>query len=301
MHCSTIFNYSNPRQFMLDRLTERQRQEPGFSIRSWAREMDLKSHALLVMLLKGTRPLRVKHASFLAKGLKLTSQERLYFQALIQFDSAETPEEKELCSHWLNDINPGNDFRTKEVDQFTVISHWVHSFILAMGDTKSGIRDAADVYRRVKGKGVTLNEIRAAIERLLAMKLLKKHLDGRLKATAERVTTKDDVANIGARKYHRGVMKLADEALDSVPLLEREFQSGSIAVAAEKIPFAKEMIRKFRNQFEKALAAEPGDEVCQLNIQFFRLTESPSEIVPKEDEGADGESPNTKQEYPDYE
>ena len=109
--------------------------------------------------------------------------------------------------------------------------------------------------------------------------------NGKLICTFQRVTTRDDVANRGARSYHKQVAELAAQAIESQPVEEREYQSFAVSVPRAKVKLAKEMIRKFRTQFYEAMTSEPGDEVYQTNIQFFRLTESPSEMVLTEDEG----------------
>jgi hypothetical protein len=82
------------------------------------------------------------------------------------------------------------------------------------------------------------------------------------------------------------VANLAPQAIESQSVDEREFQSFASSVPRAKLKLAKEMIRKFRTQFDEAMSSEPGDDVYQMNIHFFRLTEHPSEMVPKEDAGA---------------
>lgn len=281
----TVYNYEDPRQFLLDYLADRQKQDPEFSVRRWAREMGMNSHALLVMLLQGKRPLRVNHVPFLAKGMNLPSQERLYLQALIQFAAASSTEEKALCNLWLSDLNPGGGFRTKEVDQFLSISHWLYTAILAMTDLHGFDGTEESIARRLRGR-VTVHEVRGALQRLLHMNLLERDSKGRLCATYQRTTTRDDIANEGARKYHRATSELAMDSVEEVPLDRREFQSFSMAVNHDKIPLAKEMIRKFRTQLAKAIASDAGDEVYQMNIQLFQLTESPAHKS-AEDEGTE--------------
>lgn len=290
----SVYNYQSPRQYLLDALADRQRTSPGFSVRSLAREMGMKSHALLVMLLQGKRPLRVKHAIPIARGLGLSSQERLYLQALIQFDSAEDAEEKQLCSLWLADLHPARTFRTKELDEFSMIAHWIHTAILSMVEIPGFEGTPEDVVRRL-GNKVGIHEARAALERLESLGLLIRNPQGLLEARYDSVTTRNDLRNEGGRKYHQTILALAIDAIENVPLSQREYQSLSLAVPRCKIPLAKEMIRKFRAQFVKAISSEgpesglPAEEVCQLNIQFFQLTESPSGVSPSEDEGVDTE------------
>ncbi len=269
----SVFSYDNPRQFLLDSLAERQAREPGFSVRALARDMELKSHALLVMLLQGKRPLRVKHAGFLAKGFGLSSQERLYLQALIQFDSAEDPEEQQLCRLWLSDLNPEHDFQIHETSEYAVISQWLHMVILAMTELRDFSPAADKIAKRLKGK-VSVHEVRAALTRLFDLKLLQLRENGRVESSFQRVTTKDDVVNLAARQYHKEMSDLAKAAVDELP-----------------IELAKEMIRKFRASVAKAVSSNPGDEIYQMNIQFFRLTESP--VAKTEDEGVRTESTQT--------
>lgn len=291
METLSVFNYNQPRQFLLDSFNARKRANPAFSVRSWAKEMGVSSHALLVMLLQGKRPLRIKHASFLTKGLSLSAQETLYFQALIQLDSATTPEEKELCCVWLADLNPGKNFRIKEFDEFVSLSHWLYTALLAMTDLKNFTGDEAEVVQLLRGR-VAASEVRSALQRLLDMKLLEREKSGRLKCTYKRVTSKNDIIDAGVRKYHRLSSELAIQAVEELPPEKREFQSFSLAVDKKKIPLAKELIRKFRAQFAKAVGSESGNEICQMNIQFFQLTENHA-IPDAKDEGVDTESVKT--------
>jgi uncharacterized protein (TIGR02147 family) len=290
-----IYNYQSSRQFLVDKVRELQATDPTLSVRALARKMGMKSHALLMMLLQGKRPLRVKHAASLAKGFDLSSQERLYLQALIQFDSADDVEERQLCQLWLSDLHPAAPAPVRELEEFELVSNWLHMAILALSLTVDFDPSAEAIARRF-GEKTTVAEIRSALERLKSLGLIEYDSSGRFLPTSRSISTSDDVANAGARKYHRSVMHLADQALDSVALERREFQSFSLNIPDEKVPLAKEMIRKFRSQFAKAMAAEKTDHVFQMNIQFFQLTESPVRMGRAEDEGVESEWPNQQNE-----
>jgi uncharacterized protein (TIGR02147 family) len=125
-------------------------------------------------------------------------------------------------------------------------------------------------------------EIHAAFERLKDLGLLRWNPDlSKFEATYQRLTTKDDVSNQGAREYHKQVAKLAIDSIEKQRPEEREFQSFAINVPAQKIKKLKEMMRRFRTQVEDELregleAVEPGaEELYQMNLQFFRLTDQP--------------------------
>ena len=268
-----IYNYSDPRLFLLDTLAMKQKLNEAYSARKWAHDMGFKSHSLLLMLLQGKRSLRIQHCDFIQKGVNLDTNEFSYLQSLVQFQNAKTLKEKNLISNQLMDLNPGESFNSLKVSEFKIISDWVHMAIMAMTDLKDFKGTEEEVAVALKGK-VSLSEIRSALVRLMDLKLLKWRLDGTICATCNRLSTTDDVSSEGAKEYHRQVLNLAISAIDEQSLEEREFQSFTMAVSQEKIPLAKEMIRKFRAKLSKAVSGE-GDYVYQTNIQFFQLTKNP--------------------------
>jgi uncharacterized protein (TIGR02147 family) len=246
------------------------------------------SHALLVMVLNGKRKLTLKQAPAYARAFRMSSLEQTYFKTLIQLDNARSEEERNLCRLWLCDLNPRPDHKILEVEQFHLIANWIHMAILTLTKIEGAVLTAENVYALIREK-VSLGECRAAIDRLLDLGLLREE-GGRIVAAQAWVRTPDDIANRGAREYHKQVSKLAVEAIEEQAPSEREFQAFAVAVPRGKLALAKEMIRKFRHQLVTTLESEPGHEVYQCNLQFFRLTESPLAKGPAVNEGADSET-----------
>jgi uncharacterized protein (TIGR02147 family) len=300
----SVFQFQNPRAFLLAVLREREGQETGFSIRAWAKEMGLRSHSLLVLLLQGKRPIRLRHIEFLAPVLRLSSAERLYFQAMIQLANAKSEEERRLCEIWLADLHPGGNFRVQELDQYAVIAHWIHTAILTLVRVPSFRGTPEEVVARF-GSRVTLTEARTAILRLEELGLLKRGPEGRLVATNTMVSTRDDSSMKAVREHHKQVTELARLAVDHQDVTEREFQAFSVAVRPDQISLVKEMIRRFRMQVAQALHSNhdsdlPPTDIYQVNLQFFRLTESPHVSIPvrSEDEGAAIRNPSLERTLP---
>lgn len=287
MQTISVFQYASAKQFLLDSLDSKKKKNPQFSVRQWSKKMGLQSHTLLTLLLQGKRPLRVKHAKFLSVGLDLTPKENLFFQTLIQYESSQTIEEKELCRMWLAEQNPGQALSTRELDEFSVISDWIHMAILGASRLKDFDGKPETLKKRI-GSKTSVHEIRSAMNRMTEMGLLEKQTDGNLWPTYQRITNKDEVANAGVRKYHAQVMDLAKSALEDQSVEEREYQSLSIAIRKDDLELAKEMIKKFRVQFVQTLGLQTreADELYQMNLQFFRLTESPA-VNPAVNEGAE--------------
>jgi uncharacterized protein (TIGR02147 family) len=283
---ASIYSYQSSRQFLLDQVNRWQNASGGDSIRNLAKRMKI-SHTLLVMLIQGKRPLRIKHAPALALGFGLSSSERIYLQALIQSENAKDLEEKQLCQLWLSELHPArSQINTRLIDEFELISNWVHMAILSLCEVKDFDPRPEAIAERLGGR-VTSVEVRSAVERLKTLGLIRFEKNGRFVPTQSQVTTQDDVISQGARNYYKQVSDLAKEAVERQTLDQREFQGFAFAVSRHKIPLAKEMIRKFRAQFLKAMESDVTDEVYQMNIQMFQLTESPIRKNRTEDEGVD--------------
>lgn len=147
-----VFEYRSARRFLLDAVEHEKKVNPRFSIRKWAKEMGMQNHALLVFMLQGKRSLTLRQVPQLAKGLKLSTPERVYFQALVQLESARSEEEKELIQSWFQDFSPGASYQVKEIDQYQVISHWIHMAILSRTFSKQGFRDINELVSRFKSR-----------------------------------------------------------------------------------------------------------------------------------------------------
>lgn len=266
-----IFKYKDPRLFLLDSYEKRKVTDPDFSVRKWAKEMGLAGHTLLAMILQGKRNLKIKHTDFFSQWLKLNSKQLRYFKLLIQFANAKTIEEKSHLLSLLSEVNPQGTIDRVDIEQFDVLSNWIHMAIMGMTKLKNFNGTVDEIFYLVKGKKSKF-EIRLALERLLRLKLIAYNEDRKIYVTHNYVSTPDDVASKGARAYHRQVMDLAKDALEEIPLERREFQSFVMAIDKDKVDLAKQMIRDFRKELHLAVSGR-GDHIYQTNIQFFQLTE----------------------------
>ena len=281
----SIFDYQDARRFLLDWLLARQSAEATYSVRKWAREMEI-SHTLLVMLLQGKRSLRLKHAPAFARGMSLESSQKTYLQALIELASSKSGEEEALARSWMRELNPSAQMRVQEIDEFELIASWIHFAVLALCDLESFDGTVLFFERQLKSKA-TVTQVRAAVTRLQSLGLIIQTTDGKIISSGTHVTTKNDRASSAVRKYHADVSRLAADAVLEQDVLEREFQAISLSVHQDQIPMVKEMIRKFRAELVEAVSTRQGTDVYQCNLQFFRLTERRTELPRAQDEGVD--------------
>ncbi len=273
-----VYNYSDPLHYLRDTFEAKRRQNPLFSVRSWAQQMGLKGHSSLVFFLKGQRAIRPHHIPQVLKGLKLSANEEKFWSALVHLQNARSEEEKNIHLGQLRLLHPAPDFSILETEKFRLVADWLHMALLEMTRLADFQSDPLWIQMRL-ALPVELHQIQEAINRLLNLGLLKND-QGRLVKTNERLTTPKDRPSDCVREHHKQVLQNGFLAIDQQDVNERFFNSCAMTIDISKLPEAKELIRKFREDMSKLMEKNPGDETYQLSTQFFKLTGKKNEENP---------------------
>ena len=155
------------------------------------------------------------------------------------------------------------------VDEFKVISDWWYFAIMSLAETPACSSDEVELSKRLN---ITPKQVSTALTILRKLKLIYIRA-GRLKRTGKSFATQNDVSDVAIRKNHRQGLELAVDALERVPILEREFGSMTLAIDPRYIPQAKFRIREFRKEMAQLLEVKNQSDVYRLQIQFFPVTQ----------------------------
>ncbi len=115
-------------------------------------------------------------------------------------------------------------------------------------------------------------ERKEALEKMIRTGLINETTGGRLRRSAPKYKTTDDVLNIALRKAHAHNLVMARESLEKIETPLRDFSSITLAMSPEKLPRAKEMIRKFQDDLADLVETGDRTEVYKMCIQLFPLT-----------------------------
>jgi uncharacterized protein (TIGR02147 family) len=234
--------------------------------------MGFRCHSSLVLLLNGNRKIRPEHFDRLNRGLKLSGDEEAYFRTLVHFRAASSEKEKSHFEARLKLLSPDREQTLLDTERFRSIADWIHMAILEMTELKDFEPNSCWIAKRLKNK-VKEEEVTSAIDRLLQLGLLEWR-DGYLVKTNANLTTPRDRASECIREHHRQVLRNAITAIDEQDVSERVLNSSTLTIDVSRLPEAKELILKFREDMGKLLEKRNGDETYQLSVQLFKLTES---------------------------
>lgn len=239
-------------RLLQEELVHRCRKNPGYSLRAFARSLNVEPSALSQMI-NGKRPI--------TKSMKLRLGSALGFKVheLEKIPASET-----------DSVGP---FQTLELDTFAVISDWYHYAILELTYVEGFKSDPSWISKRL---GITKLECSIAIERLLRLKLLEEVEGGVLRDTSqdgELTSLHPSMSSDAARNYQIQLLELSKKSVENDSLNIRNQTSATFCFDTDDFEEAVESITKFRRKFAKDFQPKKkGSEVYQIQISFFPLT-----------------------------
>lgn len=238
-------------------LSLKQKQNPHYSLRAYARDLGLHS-STLSQILKGKRALPLKNAGEVAFKLNLGPKEKtLFLESLYKTKTS------------IDDIDISQDDRFLiDESYYKVIAEWEHYAVLTLFDVASFEATPLEISQRL---GITENRADVVLNNLLNCELIK-HEKGKLVKSHSSIRTTEDITSQALRESHKEVLEMGKEKLDKVAVEKRDYSSMTIAVDPEKMTEAKTIIREFRQKMLALLRDGNKTGVYQLAIQFYPLT-----------------------------
>ena len=253
MKTQIIENYC--REILIQELTDRKRKNPMYSLRAFARDLDIGSTSLSDAL-ANKRNISKRNIFKIAEKLSWTPGQ--VEQILSQGKPTNHSAKRELERVQLED------------DSFRLISDWYFLATLNLAKIKSNFADALWVSKRLE---ISVYEAENAITRLVRMGLIEIR-SGTMHRTSKAISTSNDIPSSAIRKHHRDHLNLADKTLDSSEIEKREFSSVTMAVNPHKLSEAKKILAKAKRKVADLMETDDPTEVYVLSLQLFPLTKS---------------------------
>jgi uncharacterized protein (TIGR02147 family) len=272
---ASVFNYSVANRFLKDALEQKKASDPKFSLRVWAKQMGLKEHTPLHLMLNGRRGISKKYIPFFVRSLNLNSKEASFLEILIELERAKDPTLKSFYLDRLNKISPRRTIKVKELEDFKYWSDPIHMILREMVDHPEFTPREQAIQKRLRPH-YSLTQIKDSVSRLKEMKLLVTDAKLKLRKKDQHLTSSKDIQSSAIRQYHQKSLDFAKSALEDQSVQEREFNSYVLNMNKKDIPEAKQWVRTFIKQFISKFESSSGQdlETFQLSQQLFSLTKS---------------------------
>lgn len=259
-------NYQN--RYFVKKLNEvfelRRCRNANYSIRSFARDLDV-SKSTLYEVLRGRRPLPVKFLNSVLDKLESNPIERTLFseslyRTKVKLDEIEIEENSITERHLINDSH------------FKIIIEWEHYAVLSLIDVDDFQSEEDYIAKRL---GISEERVKTVLENLTLAGFIKRS-DGQIRTAVRPLATTEDISSEVLKKAHFDALDMSKEKLN-VDVNKRDYSTITLAINSQRIPEAKAIIREFRKKMKKLLSDGSRDEVYQIAIQMYPLTEIDNE------------------------
>lgn len=248
----------------------RQKSNPSYSMRAFARDLELSSGALSEVM-KGSRKISIKRFDKLAPKLQLTEAEALHFklQIALQKGSIVAKDIKEEISSLSR-----QGHQIISLSEFEVASNWLCFAILNLSDTVGFHWNPNWIATRF---GVESPQVHTALNALHEAGLIEwdkenntaRHL-GKMQ-----VATPSNLPSRSIRSYHATLLLKAKESLDILSHRKRMVSGVGFAVSASRMDELKKEVDAFLDGILNKYCniKEEKNEVYQLQVALFPLTQ----------------------------
>jgi len=249
-------NVLDPKQYLAAELKRRCQENPRYSMRAFAKTLKI-TQAGLSMILSGKRNISRKAGQRMAEILGLNpSMRNAFVNGCTQIHSMNFIQENEL----VHDL---------ALDQFELISEWYHYGILSLIETKDFKPSFSYIARRL---GVSLIEIKTAVERLVRMGILDTK-GKKWKQIGGPLGVDNNISTPATKKWQKRVLEKAIESSENDPFELRDMTCMTLAIDPKFISLAVPEITKFRRHMMVFLEAlgKPS-EVYHLSVQLYPVS-----------------------------
>jgi transcriptional regulator with XRE-family HTH domain len=234
--------------------SERSKTNPSYSLRAFARSLELDSSTLSAIL-NGKRPVSIKMARKLIEGLGVTDPKEAQMLLL----STLTGESEEL------DI----PYTELALEAAEAISGWQHFAILSLLEIKTFKATPKNIASRLN---IQIGIVLECLARLEKLNLVAKREDHIWTVTGKDMATPIDVPNKAIREGNRQYIMKSLESLENDSVDLREISGVTLAVSKARLKDAKKLIRDFQMRLATFLESGHKTAVYRFNVQLFPLS-----------------------------
>lgn len=249
-------NISDYRNWLLDELCTRKELNPSYSLRAFSKYLKVNP-ATLSQVFSGKRGFSKKNALKIAQKFSLSPFETKKLLLAIRKDTLS----KEDISY--------DEVLQLENDRFKAISDWYHYGILSLAKLKNNQASPIWIADLLN---ISVPEAKVALERLKRLKYLDVKNGKLIRLISTPLSIVSETPSPAIRKYHKQNLKLAEKAIDEIPMEERELSSITMAIDPKKMKEASNLITKFKRKFARQLESGKQERVYTLSMQFFPLS-----------------------------
>jgi len=284
----SLSTYTDFREYLKDffefKKTESKHQLRPYSYAVFSAAADIKSPQYLKLVIEGQRNLSEQMIKKFARALQLNKIEEDEFTLLVNYSQCSDPRERNGHLQKLSQFRSKRLVKDGTIDEKTwdKIDGWLPAVLFAMADQKQVVFHENHLYPLLK-KRVSKEQIRKAIKRLVDDgDLVWDDLSNNYRRARPLLSGIEKMSKEQVKKLQSELVYLGLESLYDEEIQDREFGFVTATLTKEEFEKIKFELRQWRKKVLKETLmnreSHKGDQVYQLNIQFFPVSDSAESV-----------------------
>jgi uncharacterized protein (TIGR02147 family) len=242
----------------------------NFSYRYFAKKAGIGSASYMHLIISGNRNLSKDYVPKFSSALGLTKKEQQYFDALVSFNQAKTPEAKRYYLELIHNLKKSKIGTPLTAAQYEYISKWYYPVIRELVLLPDFSEESSWIRARLNNK-ISSKNAADAVESLLVLGFLKRDENGKLTQVEANITTDEEVKDVAAINFHQQMLSLANEIIFAADQDKREVSGMTIAVSHRQFKDIQTRVREFQDSIAHYMVNNPDtpETVIQLQTLVF--------------------------------
>lgn len=267
----SVYSYNDFRRFLADWQASRQAENPAMHKSEISRQLGLpRTRSYFTDVLGGKKVTPVFLDRFVSV-LELSKDESRFFRALVAFNQASSPGEREICFDQLVALNrsPKTLLQSRQYEYY---KHWWTGALRAVLAVEDHGDDWAALARSIRPE-ITPGQAKASVELMAELDFVKR-INGFWKPVEQALSTGDDIRDELVLQLQMQQFELARLAVMTKFELPKDVSTNTISVSSQAFEQIRRRISSFRSEVRSIVHKDdsPADRVYSLCLSLFPLS-----------------------------
>ena len=262
------------RQVLKSAYSRRREKNASYSLRSYARDLGVSS-SMLSEVLSGKKKLSRKTALKINKSLKLSSHDSKLFLLSVDLETPGFSQTRESVESKISEQSSFGKSISLNEERFAFISDFRHLVLLSM----IGLPSFKNNLSWIAGKlGVFQHQVTALLNGLKKLKIVESIAGGKIQINHQYIFSSDGSSGKAIREFHRATLQHTAQALDQVPIEERDFYTSIFAIDEADFSEIQKEVREFQQRIYLKFSKKPtANRVYAIQNQIIPYSKRTTE------------------------
>lgn len=258
------------RSFLREILVEKQKKNPRFSLRAFAKVLGIQP-SFLSLVLNGKRDFSEETVGLIIEKLNLDPSAARELSLLVRLEKVKSAHQRDQLLQDLKVLRPDlAEIRDLSVDQFKMIADWYHLPLQVLIDLEDFSWSEENAAKTI---GINVHEVKLALERLAALELIEWTPGARPKALGGSRMVQTPEHNQALKIYHESMLQKNIEALYEQDPEQRVTATLTVALNDEQLREARAILVKAQQKILKLCQSRsPNKEIYHVGLNLFQVT-----------------------------